>query len=152
MAYSRWGESYWYTYWASPGQGVEESRDTEVFEICPVAFFTAKQLREDLDGCMKQVAETMTFDRKPTPQELEDKFLEVMQNNVPARRGYDAAKALGMDEESRLKAAIIQLTEMNRRAMAIITDAIMHGMPISKEVADVRNQIVGASRDVLREV
>ncbi len=78
--------------------------------------------------------------------ELDAKFLEVMQNNVPASRGYDAAKSFGLDEESRLKAAIINLTEMNHRAMAIITDAIMHGMPISPEVADVRNQIVGASR------
>lgn len=29
-----------------------------------------------------------------------------------------------------------------KRAMAIITDAIMHGMPITQEVADVRNEIV----------
>ena len=90
------------------------------------------------------------FDMPPEePQyehELEDKFTECMQNNVPARRGYDAAKDAGLDEEMRLKAAVIQLTEMNRRAMAIITDAIIHGMPITKEVADVRNQIVGAVR------
>lgn len=78
--------------------------------------------------------------------ELDGKFRECMLNNVPARRGYDTAKSFGMDEESRLKAAIIQLTEMNKRAMAIIADAIMHGMPISEEVADVRNQIVGSSR------
>ena len=78
--------------------------------------------------------------------EVEAKFTEVMVNNVAARRGYDAAKSFGMDEEMRLKAAIIQLTEMNKRAMSIITDAIMHGMPITEEVADVRNQIVGASR------
>lgn len=78
--------------------------------------------------------------------EVEARFTEVMVNNVAARRGYDAAKSFGMDEEMRLKAAIIQLTEMNKRAMSIITDAIMHGMPITEEVADVRNQIVGASR------
>lgn len=78
--------------------------------------------------------------------ELEAKFIDVMVNNVAARRGYDAAKAFGMNEEMRLKAAVIQLTELNKRAMSIITDAIMHGMPITKEVADVRNQIVGASR------
>jgi hypothetical protein len=92
----------------------------------------------------------MSFDMpREEPQyedELEEKFCECMQNNVPARRGYDAAKSFGLDEESRLKAAIIQLTEMNRRAMAIIADAIMHGMPISEEIADVRNQIVGASK------
>ena len=72
MSYSRWSNSYWYTYWASPGQGVEESRDTELFEICPVATFTAKQLRDDLDGCIHQVADTETGGRKPTPQELDE--------------------------------------------------------------------------------
>lgn len=32
--------------------------------------------------------------------------------------------------------------DLLRRAMAIITDAIMHGMPITKEVAAVRDAIV----------
>lgn len=50
------------------------------------------------------------------------------------------------DENSRLKAEIVQLTELNRRALAIITDAIMCGMPITEEVADVRNKIVGCNR------
>lgn len=79
-------------------------------------------------------------------QELEDMFRECMQKNVPAQRGYNAARNCGLNEEMRLKAAVIQLTAMNKRAMAIITDAIMHGMPITPEVADVRNQIVGAVR------
>ncbi len=78
--------------------------------------------------------------------ELEAKYTDSMVNNVAARRGYDAAKSFGMNEELRLKAAVIQLTELNKRAMSIITNAIMHGMPITEEVADVRNQIVGASR------
>lgn len=90
------------------------------------------------------------FDEQPDDRqyedELEDKFRECMLNNVAARAGYDAAKSFGMSEEQRLKAAVIQLAELNKRAMAIITDAIMHGMPITEEVADVRNQIVGASQ------
>lgn len=90
------------------------------------------------------------FDMPPEQPQHEDElqamFIDCMCNNIPARCGYDAAEAAGMQEEMRLKAAIIQLTQMNKRAMAIITDAIMHGMPITKEVADVRNQIVGASR------
>jgi len=88
------------------------------------------------------------FDEQPDDDryeyELEDKFCEAMRNNVAAKRGYDAAKSFGMSEEQRLKAAVIQLTELNKRAMAIITDAIMHGMPITEEIADVRNEIVGA--------
>lgn len=90
----------------------------------------------------------MTFDEQPDDSryadELEDRFREVMLNNVAAKRGYDAAKSFGMTEEQRLKAAVIQLADLNNRAMAIIVDAVMHGMPITKEVADVRNKIVGS--------
>lgn len=89
------------------------------------------------------------FDEQPDGRqyedELEDKFRECMLKNVVARRGYDAAKSFGLSEEYRLKAAVIQLTELNKRAMSIITDAIMHGMPITQEVADVRNEIVCTS-------
>lgn len=74
--------------------------------------------------------------------QLEGKYQEVMRNSAPARHGYDTAEQFQLDEECRLKAAIIQLAELNNRAMAIISDAIMHGMPITEEVADVRNQIV----------
>ena len=41
-----------------------------------------------------------------------------------------------------LQAGIERLTELNTRALAIIADAIMHGMPITGEVAAVRNAIV----------
>jgi len=89
------------------------------------------------------------FDEQPDDRqyedELEDKFRECMLNNVAARTGYDAEKSFGVSEEQRLKAAVIQLTKLNKRAMSIITDAIMHGMPVTEEVADVRNQIVGAN-------
>jgi hypothetical protein len=74
--------------------------------------------------------------------ELGEKFRQVIVNNAAARRGYDAAKSFGMNEEMRAKAAVIQLAELNQRAMAIIADAILHGMPITKDVAEVRNQIV----------
>lgn len=74
--------------------------------------------------------------------ELDAKYRQVMVNNAAARRGYDAAKSFGMNEEMRAKAAVIQLAELNQRAMAIIADAILHGMPITKDVAEVRNQIV----------
>lgn len=34
------------------------------------------------------------------------------------------------------------LRTLTRRALSIITDAILHGMPITEEVAAVRNEIV----------
>lgn len=76
--------------------------------------------------------------------ELEEKYQDVMRNSAVARCGYDTAQKFQLDEECRLKAAIIQLAELNKRAMVIISSAIMHGMPITEEVADVRNKIVGA--------
>lgn len=88
------------------------------------------------------------FDEQPLDAqyeyELEDKFRECMASSVTARRAYDAAKSFGMTEEQRLKSAVIQVVDLNRRAMAIIANAISHGMPITEEIADVRNQIVVA--------
>jgi hypothetical protein len=57
MSYSRWSNSYWYTYWRVAGEGVVENRNNAVLDICSVISFTAKQLRENLDQCMKEVQE-----------------------------------------------------------------------------------------------
>lgn len=48
-----------------------------------------------------------------------------------------------MSEINRLRAENQRLADLNRRALAIIADAIMHGMPITPEVAAVRNEILG---------
>lgn len=42
-----------------------------------------------------------------------------------------------------MEAEIERLRNLNNRALAIITGAIMHGMPVTEEVAAVRNEIVG---------
>lgn len=55
MSYSRWGGSYWYTYWSSLPRGVDETRDSAAFEICTVATFTAKQIRDDINACLAEV-------------------------------------------------------------------------------------------------
>jgi len=62
MSYSRWssrgengrGSGHWYTYWhCHPGEDWDGgTRDNALFDVCSVAMFTAKQLREDLDGCL----------------------------------------------------------------------------------------------------
>lgn len=59
MSYSRWGSrgsGNWYTYWCAQDKGTE-NRDTALFDICAVARFTAKQLRENIDDCMAEVRE-----------------------------------------------------------------------------------------------
>lgn len=76
---------------------------------------------------------------------IESKCREVLRNNAAARQIYITAQRAGMSEAQCLRAVIVQLAELNQRAMTIIADAIMHGMPITAEVAAVRNQLVMAS-------
>jgi hypothetical protein len=57
MSYSRWGgrgSGHWYTYWHVQDY-TTENRDTAIFDIFTVTTFTAKQLRDDMDGCMAKV-------------------------------------------------------------------------------------------------
>jgi len=57
MSYSRWGSrgsGHWYTYWCVHPQ--EENADNALFDICSVAMFTAKDLRDDMDSCIEIVA------------------------------------------------------------------------------------------------
>lgn len=51
------------------------------------------------------------------------------------------------DGIQRARNTMDRICDLNKRALAIITDAIMHGMPITEEVAAVRNEIVGAGSD-----
>jgi hypothetical protein len=44
-------------------------------------------------------------------------------------------------EVDRLRARIAELEALCDSALAIIADAIVHGMPVTQRVADVRNQI-----------
>lgn len=60
MSYSRWSDSYWYTFWCVAYEGTVENRDTAIFSICAVIDFTSKQLRENLDRCIKEVQKLET--------------------------------------------------------------------------------------------
>lgn len=68
MSYSRWSNSYWYTYWMVTEN---ETYDTATFCICRFEeniTFTAKALREKFDKCLDKVkikerqADTEEFD------------------------------------------------------------------------------------------
>lgn len=60
ISYSGWFNSCWYTYWQVPFCGETENKDTAKFCIYTMAdsswLFTAKELREERDRCMKRVA------------------------------------------------------------------------------------------------
>jgi len=69
MSYSRWGNSYWYTFWLSKP---EENYDTATFCICRFGGdtnFTAKQLREQFEKCVDTVR---MKERKASEEEIEE--------------------------------------------------------------------------------
>ena len=58
MSYSRWGgrgSGQWYTFWCASLETKKEDRDNAIFSICAVTSFTAKELRDDIDSCIKKV-------------------------------------------------------------------------------------------------
>ncbi|MAG27702.1 hypothetical protein CMI47_19395 [Candidatus Pacearchaeota archaeon] len=57
MSYSRWSNSFWYTFWS----GTDDAPLDAKFEICDVArgqIFTYKELSEDIDSCLRLVQES----------------------------------------------------------------------------------------------
>ena len=52
MSYSRWSNSRWYTFHSVGPEGQKETKDNAIFEICGANRFTAKELRDDLQGCI----------------------------------------------------------------------------------------------------
>jgi len=85
MSYSRWGTSYWYTYWCVQNEETE-NRDTSLFTICGSATFSAKQLREEREYCMSMIK---IIDPKATNAELKeletymDRFLKNVDSSYP---------------------------------------------------------------------
>ena len=55
MSYSRFGDSVFYTFWRVASQGVTETRDNAMFEICPIVMFRAAELRSDMAACLEKV-------------------------------------------------------------------------------------------------
>lgn len=67
MSYSRWSESRWYSFWcASDGA---HAKETEVFEICSVARFTYRQLKEDMESCLEKVRK---LDSEASDEEIDE--------------------------------------------------------------------------------
>ena len=84
MSYSRWGSSHWYTFWASQPDGEIENADSQRFEICAVASFTGKQLREDLEGCLAEVQSIDPVGPIDELREYMEEFLQDMQKQYNA--------------------------------------------------------------------
>jgi len=69
MSYSRWSNSYWYTFWLAQE---EENYDTAVFSICRFdgyINFSSKQLREHFEKCIDTIK---MKERKASEEELNE--------------------------------------------------------------------------------
>jgi hypothetical protein len=66
MSYSRWSTSTWYTFWHACSGHV---KDEQYFEICAEHTFTYRQLKDDIEACLKKVQR----EEKPyTVEEMEE--------------------------------------------------------------------------------
>ncbi len=71
MSYSRWSNSYWYTYWQTQDKDTE-NYDTAIFCICNFdsdIIFRAKHLREQLDKCIETVR---IMDKRANDKEINE--------------------------------------------------------------------------------
>jgi hypothetical protein len=61
MSYSRWSNSFWYTFWSSTGFEPENMKmENEVFQICDVSHgmdFLYKELKSNIEDCLTRVKE-----------------------------------------------------------------------------------------------
>ena len=80
MSYSRWSDSFWYTFWSVPPSERDEpeNRDNAIFDICDVANFTAKELRDNLVGCLQYVEIIVAQKYKPECQVTEERKQELI--------------------------------------------------------------------------
>ena len=78
MSYSRWGSgSVWYTFWSSMGDD-DETKDSQVFEICALISFTYKELKEDIEKCLTMVKSEAAFQYNDESQPKEAEMNELM--------------------------------------------------------------------------
>lgn len=91
MAYSRWLDSYFYTYWCVHPSGEQETRDNAIFEVCSVARFSAKQLRDDIEACVQEAVRNCEgYDWSPDERDVDDlrscmkEFLRDIDSEYPA--------------------------------------------------------------------
>lgn len=76
--YSQWGDSSWYTFWRAQPKGYVEDRDTAIFEICDVAEFSARELRNDLNGCALNAASLVRYATTDQVEELKEYMIEFL--------------------------------------------------------------------------
>ena len=64
MAYSRWTNSYWYTFGTVPD---DETKAGQRFVICPYTSFSYRELTDNMDDCIVQVKDALKNEVKDEP-------------------------------------------------------------------------------------
>lgn len=92
MSYSRWTNSYWYTYWQTAPEDVKEDRNTARFCICVLAgkdfIFSSKDLRENRSNCLKKVRMDDKYASNEEIRELNNymnSFIKDVDNDYPLK-------------------------------------------------------------------
>ena len=83
MAYSRWGgrgSGHWYTYWCGHPSDEQETKDNAWFDICGLCQFTAKDLGDDIESCLKVVAKKDSFTDEEKLNELRTYIAEFLKD------------------------------------------------------------------------
>ena len=101
MSYSRWSNSTWYTFNAvSDAKGI----DDEIFEIMmalssPSLWFTYRQIKDDIDGCIDKVKVVAEREIKVNVGEYDElkiymeNFIKDMENDLANWKTMEADKA-----------------------------------------------------------
>jgi len=76
MSYSRWSNSRWYTYWRIQSKDTE-NRETAIFDVCGCTHFSAKQLRDNMDGCLSITEDKENHNCKKEYKVKEDELDEL---------------------------------------------------------------------------
>ncbi len=83
MAYSRWGgvgSGHWHTFWHCQPAEEKETLDNALFAICGLCQFTAKELRDDIEGCLDIVKDKDDFVDEEKVDELRTYIAEFLED------------------------------------------------------------------------
>ncbi len=70
MAYSRWSNSYWYTFWTFSDS---ELKENQIFDVCTLRVFSYKELTTNINNCLLAVRESVEQEIK---EKLDDTVYE----------------------------------------------------------------------------
>lgn len=95
MAYSRWSNSDWYTFWVWMGGDDGTKPDDEWFDVCNVRSFSYRMLKDDIDDCIERVKDAVN--QSDYAPEYKERLLT--QESLDELRGYMHQFIADVEEE-----------------------------------------------------